>query len=154
MKHTDNEKDPQVAGEHLVSESSKFAEYYPDHPPRTESALFRKTKKHWHELGTECYINHDCKGGIEIHHRYVEWAFAGAVDWNLMRELHPDFDWSTFNDATDFVDSIYNTLPLCEAHHRDPQCGVHHVPAPNWEIQRYVRGDYKLFPDKDNNGRP
>ncbi|WP_179400658.1 hypothetical protein [Burkholderia guangdongensis] len=146
------EQDPHVAGEHIVKETSSFTEYYPDHPPRSESALFRKTKKHWHDLGTGCHIcgGHD---SIEIHHAWIEWAFAGAVDWDKVKAAHPSFDWSSFKEATDFVDSIYNTVPLCAKHHRAPNHGVHHLPMPNWLIQKYVRDDFVLTSDQNNNNK-
>jgi hypothetical protein len=137
---------PDITNEHLVKESSTFAEYYPAHPPRTESSLFRKTKKHYHDTGATCLIC-GSKDKIEIHHFFCEWAFADAVDWEHMKTIHPDFDWSIFQSPTDFVDSIYNTIPLCEVHHRDPHKGIHHIPYPNWIIQKYVKTDFVLFPD-------
>jgi hypothetical protein len=135
-----------IKNEHLVRESSSFAEYYPAHEPRTESALFRKTKKHYHENGATCFIC-GTNEKIEIHHVIIEWAFANAVDWEKVKAEHPNFDWSAFKSAEDFVDSIYNTIPLCEVHHRDSHKGVHHVPGPNWLIQKYVKDDFVLFPE-------
>lgn len=143
----EKQQDRHIDGEHEVKETSAFEQYYPDHPPRTESARFRKTKHHWHEQGATCYICGQVDS-IEIHHQFVEWAFAGAVDWVKMRTLHPGFDWSNYAEPTDFVDSIYNTIPLCVIHHRAPNHGVHHLPAPNWLIQKYVRKDFILTPDE------
>jgi hypothetical protein len=137
----------EVKGEHLVKETGGFAEYFPDHPPRTESALFRKTKKHYHDAGATCFIC-GTADNIEIHHVVIEWAFAGAVDWDKLKADHPDFDWASYKEPTDFIDSIYNTIPLCAKHHRAPNHGVHHEPYPNWLIQKYVRDDFVLTPDQ------
>jgi len=143
-----NEVKNEVKNEHLVKETSSIAEYYPDHPPRTESALFRKTKKHYHDIGAACIIC-GTKDKIEIHHMHCEWAMANAMDWDgKMRKAHPDFDWSTYKEPSDFVDSIYNTVPLCEVHHRHPQKGIHHNPYPTWIAQQCVKEGFVLFPEE------
>jgi len=138
----------EVKNEHEVKSTDSWDEYYPDHVQRTESSLFRKTKHHLvHVLDTPCYIC-GTKENRESHHKFIEWAFANAVDWDKVKEDHPDFDWSTFKSAEDFVDSEYNALILCSKHHRAPNHGVHHMPYPNWLIQKYVRDDFILTPDQ------
>lgn len=86
--------------------------FYPDHPPRTESRVFLHTKTHWHDIGAVCRV---CKTDkhIEIHHKFIEWADSDGVDWDKVKADHPSFDWSTFKEPYDFIDSIYNTEPLC-----------------------------------------
>src|SRR5690242_7086010 len=93
---------------------------YPPHPPRTESELYRQNH---HQLiyveGQGCAV---CGGKekLETHHVHCEWAFANAVDWAQMKELHPDFpDWNKVipgDESTyfNFIDSRYNLLVLCE----------------------------------------
>ena len=115
---------------------------YPDHPPRTESRIFLHTKKHWHDIGAVCRV---CKTSerIEIHHKFIEWADAGGVDWDKVRIDHPTFDWNNFRDPCDFIDSIYNTEPLCETHHRAPApFGIHFTPGPIHQMQQYKRADF------------
>lgn len=129
--------------EHEYHVSIDIDVFYPDHPPRTESSTFVATKKHWHASGAKCMVCGTDKK-IEIHHKFIEWADSEAVDWTKVRESHPTFDWSSFKDSTDFIDSVYNTEPLCELHHRGPApYGKHFTPEPIWNIQKYARDDFK-----------
>ncbi len=68
------------AGEHEYKVDIKVDVFYPDHPSRTESSIFVATRRHWHSIGAVCIV---CKAmqKIEIHHKYIEWADAGGVDW-------------------------------------------------------------------------
>lgn len=51
--------------------------FYPDHEPRTESALFARTKHHLVKvLDTPCWIC-GSKDQREVHHFHAEWADAG-----------------------------------------------------------------------------
>lgn len=116
--------------------------FYPDHPPRTESKVFKATKKHWHEAKATCVVCGTDKN-IEIHHKYLEWADADGVDWEKVKKLHPDFDWASYKEPADFVDSIYQTEPLCTLHHRGPApYGKHFTPEPIWNMQKYMREDF------------
>ena len=54
--------------------------FYPDHPPRTESATFLRTKKTGHAAKLPCAISGQVVG-TEYHHLFCEWAFSGGVDW-------------------------------------------------------------------------
>ena len=122
--------------------------FYPDHPPRTESRVFLHTKKHWHDTGAVCRV---CKTDkrIEIHHKFIEWADADGVDWDKVKADHPAFDWSTFKEPSDFIDSVYNTEPLCELHHRgQAPHGIHFTPGPIHQMQQYKRADFVYSPDE------
>jgi hypothetical protein len=134
--------------EHLLHETIDIRVYYPDHPPRTESSVFVATKKHWHAIGCKCKVcGTDQK--VEIHHRFIEWADSEGVDWDKVRAKHPDFDWSTFKEAADFIDSVYNTEPLCQLHHRGPApFGIHFTPLPIWDMQMYMRDDFVYTTEK------
>lgn len=133
--------------EHKFVESDKVVVYYPAHPPRTESHVFKQTKAYWHKEGAKCVVgNKDCKGGIEIHHKYIEWADSEAVDWDKVKKLFPEFNWDSFdsNKPELFIDSIFNTIPYCELHHRGPApYGIHHTPGPIWNVQGVMRDDFK-----------
>lgn len=125
--------------------------FYPDHPhprPEADQHVFRRTKKHWHDIGAVCRVcgaRHD----IEIHHKHIEWADADGVDWDKVRAAHPDFDWSTFKEPADFIDSVYNTEPLCQKHHRGPAPhGIHFTPGPIHNMQQYQRVDFVFAPDE------
>lgn len=134
--------------EHLVHETITISVYYPDHAPRTESAIFAATKRYWHKAGARCLVcGTDQK--VEIHHRFVEWADAEGTNVAKLKAWHPDFDWSNFKTMADFVDSVYNTEPLCELHHRGPAPhGKHFTPEPIWNMQKYMRDDFVYCPDE------
>jgi hypothetical protein len=136
-----------VPGEHSMHENLSIDIFYPDHPPRTESPLFARTKRKMitHD-DIPCFIC-GTKTLREVHHYFVEWAFADGVDWELMRSMHPNFDWSKFKDPADFVDSPYNMLILCQAHHRGQHTGIHYMPYPLWIMQKHKRHDYVLTID-------
>jgi hypothetical protein len=126
--------------------------FYPDHPPRSESSVFVATKKHWHAAGAVCDVC-GTKDNIEIHHKYIEWADADGVDWlGKVQPAHPNFDWKNFvpEKSEYFVDSVYNTEPLCEKHHRGPAPhGKHFTPEPIWNMQKYQRADFVYCPDEE-----
>ncbi|WP_419687295.1 hypothetical protein ACN22W_08510 [Burkholderia theae] len=74
---------PKIAGEHAVRVTEVEIEYYPDHPPRTESATFRHTKKEGHAAGLRCAISG--QPAPEYHHLFCEWADSDAIDWMVVR---------------------------------------------------------------------
>jgi hypothetical protein len=138
------------ANEHELRETLVIDIFYPDHPPRTESAVFIATKKHWHALGAKCGVC-GTPEKIEIHHKYIEWADSEGVDWDKAKALHPDFDWTSFKEPADFVDSIYNTEPLCMKHHRGAAPhGKHFTPEPIWNMQKYKRADFVYCNDEEH----
>jgi hypothetical protein len=79
------QKTSAIHGEHLVTETIVETEYYPDHPPRTESATFRHTKSAGHKAGLRCAISG--QPNPEYHHVFCEWADADAVDWVVVKAI-------------------------------------------------------------------
>lgn len=75
-----------VAGEHEHHDAVEEVEFYPDHPPRTESATFRRTKAAGHAAKLPCAISGQVVGA-EYHHLFCEWAFSGAVDWQKVKDI-------------------------------------------------------------------
>jgi hypothetical protein len=55
--------------------------FYPDHAARTESPTFRHTKRTMKESGEYRCAVCGTDEKIEDHHRFIEWAFADAIDW-------------------------------------------------------------------------
>lgn len=138
----------QIAHEHEQSQTLHFSIFYPDHPPRTESTLFRKTKHHLVAvLDTPCWVC-GTKEKREVHHWHAEWADSEGIDWDKMRALHPAFDWSTFKEPADFIDSEYNMRILCSKHHRGINHGIHMVPLPMWEMQRIQKVGFVFSEDE------
>jgi hypothetical protein len=74
-----------VKGEHLVKLTAVEEEYYPDHPPRAESATFRHTKAAGHKAGLRCAVSG--QKNPEYHHLWCEWADADAVDWTVVKAI-------------------------------------------------------------------
>ena len=133
--------------EHEIHEQISIDVFYPDHPPRVESRLFVQTKRHLIEVADmPCWVC-GTKDKREVHHFHVEWADADGVDWDKMRTLHPDFSWSTFHEPTDFVDSEYNMMVLCERHHRGKDHGIHLLPYPIWIMQRECLAGFEFAKD-------
>jgi hypothetical protein len=133
--------------EHVFRQTIEIDIFYPDHPPRKESNLFTKTKKHLVKvLDTPCWVC-GSKEGREVHHFHAEWADAEAIDWDKMKILHPNFPWSTFKEATDFIDSEYNMMVLCEKHHRGKNHGIHLLPYPIWIMQKIQQEDFVFAKD-------
>ena len=138
--------------EHEQRETLQIDIFYPDHPPRTESALFRKTKRSLiQHRNVPCFVC-GATESREVHHFHVEWADADGVDWDKMRQLHPGFDWEQFSQPEDFVDSEYNMMVLCEKHHRGKNHGIHMLPYPIWIMQRNQRPDFIFSADEQKKG--
>lgn len=73
-----------IPHEHLKQDTLIEQVFYPDHPPRTESATFLHTKRAGHAAKLPCAISGHAEG-TEYHHFFVEWAFADAIDWAIVR---------------------------------------------------------------------
>ena len=128
-----------IPNEHEFKENIVIDIYYPDHSDRSTSNLFLRTKHHLVDvLDTPCWIC-STKENREVHHYHVEWAFSDAVDWDIMKVVHPTFDWSKFKIAEDFVDSEFNMMILCQLHHRGKDAGIHYLPYPIWIAQKILK---------------
>ncbi|AJX59573.1 hypothetical protein [Burkholderia pseudomallei] len=95
--------------------------FYPDHPPRTESVVFRKTKHEGHAVQLPCAISGHTEG-VEYHHLMCEWAFSGAVDWRTVKGIAtgeisrlPVIDLETDQPTGDTFDARQSLLwALCK----------------------------------------
>ena len=76
---------PTIKHEHLVTETIVETEYYPDHPPRTESPTFRHTKEAGHKAGLRCAISG--QSDPEYHHIWCEEADMCGVDWVAVKAI-------------------------------------------------------------------
>ena len=74
---------PKIAGEHIAKVTEVVVEYYPDHPPRTESSTFRHTKQQGHKAGFRCAISG--QPNPEYHHVMCEEADLMAADWRTVK---------------------------------------------------------------------
>ncbi|MFM0503987.1 hypothetical protein [Paraburkholderia caffeinilytica] len=101
--------------------------FYPDHEPRTESALFRASK---HEMKQEggyvCAVCGDDQT-VESHHRFFEWAYSHAIDFAWIKSV-----------ALNQVDTLWShklqrAVPIPKKH-------------PVWDLIRLTQGfDWDAF---------
>ena len=49
------------------------------------------------------------------------------------------------NDPDIFVDSVHNMIVLCKMHHTSGNKGLHHVPFPDWILQKYPKGQFQFL---------
>ena len=75
-----------MKGEHEKRDTLAEDVYYPNHDPRTESATFRHTKQSGHLAKRPCAISGRVEDA-EYHHMFIEWAFADAVDWEMVKKI-------------------------------------------------------------------
>ncbi len=132
---------------HAVRTTNTHVTHYPDHPPRAESARYRRTRDKL-VRAHGCYVC-EAKAGLEAHHFFVESAAALAIDWKKFElraktlynpqtgeNLFAAFVWGDVRaDPETFVDSPQNMVVLCLEHHRSGARGIHHVPFPEWVLQ-------------------
>jgi hypothetical protein len=154
----DDAKD--VSLPHEMNQSCTFHIQIPCHEPRKDSTLFIQTRKHLVEdLDTPCWVC-GSKENRQVHHSIIEWSLANATDWAKVKAEHPDFpDWNKVDPNNPetfmyFVDHPYQMMVLCQPHHTGTNkdgkgYGIHFVPKPIWEMQKYVKDDFNYI---DKNG--
>lgn len=121
---------------HWAVNTIRFKTWFPEHERRVESPEFAQTRKQLLEVENRgCWIC-GTRDQLEIHHCHIEWSLKNAVDWNKFIIAYPDFGVK-YKSLDNFVDSMDNALVLCQAHHRLAGRGIHFLPYPVWEIQKY-----------------
>lgn len=149
---------------HTRKMSNHYTVNYPTHEKRVDSAIYKKTH---HELchvrDFPCFIcgkTHHKNGiSLETHHFYCEKAAENAIDWHEFGKfaqtcyniqtgecIGDKFDWTEVAKNPDiFVDSPYNMIVLCKEHHISGNKGIHHVPFPDWILQKYPLHDFQFL---------
>jgi hypothetical protein len=128
--------------------------HYPQHAPRAEDphyALFNAYHKA-HAATAVCSIGAlgprflvECKGGMELHHRIVEFAMQNGIELDVfIRDvylpLHPDMKAGfTQDDLMAWAESDENFEWLCAYHHRG-RSGVHVISSSDWNGVRLIPG--------------
>lgn len=140
------------ANEHEQKLTISVDVFVPDHPDRTESAVFRHARKVLIENNPEaCCEVCGAKETLELHHSVIEWCDANGVDWQKVKKSVPAFDWETFDESKPetFIDSIFNAnVVLCKKHHTAKDHGIHMLPYPTWLMQKHKRDDFIFSPDE------
>jgi hypothetical protein len=142
---------------HSRNMSNHYTVNYPDHAKRTDSAIYRKTHHAMvHVEKIPCFICSKYESSLETHHFYCEKAAQNAIDWHKFGEfaktchniqsgelIAAHFDWTEVAKNPDiFVDSRYNMIVLCKEHHISGGRGIHHVPFPDWILQKYAKNGF------------
>lgn len=136
---------------HIVKRTLHEVVAYPAHPPREESAEYRRVHHHLIVVLDEpCWIcgvrnstlNDPTKNpfgakAMETHHVALEWALEGAADPAKVLEEFPDMGAADDPHLRLWLDSEGNMLVLCDVHHRDGYAGIHSITYPVWRSQRY-----------------
>ena len=96
---------------------------------------------------------------LETHHFYCEKYAQTMIDWEKFglfakncyniqtgENIGANFDWQEVEKNPDiFVDSPYNMIVLCKQHHTSGNKGLHHVPFPDWILQKYPKNNFEFL---------
>jgi hypothetical protein len=149
-------KDKCPKNEHEEKITISVDVFVPDHPDRTNTPIFSHSRKVLisGNPNAACEVNNgECEGGLELHHDWVEWCDSDGVDWEKVKAAVPDFNWDGFNpDAPEtFIDSVFNAKRvLCKKHHTGKDHGIHYLPYPIWQMQKFKRNDFVFSPDEES----
>jgi hypothetical protein len=143
--------------------SNHYSVRYPIHEKRKNSAIYNSTH---HELihvrNLPCFIcgkHNSSSSPLETHHFYCEKSAQNAIDWRVFGEfanhcyniqtgdcIGTRFVWTEVEKTPDiFVDSVYNMIVLCKEHHISGGRGIHHVPFPDWILQKYPKDGFEFL---------
>lgn len=142
--------------------------FIPNHEIRKESPVFNHTRDILLKATPTCFIcgrtGEQAGQPLEAHHSYIEWSYANAVDWAIVKDLcnkgewgftqrqrdeAKNFDWSKFEEANpySFVDNmLVNGLILCKDHHTGKDEGIHMMDHPRWISQRFLKQGFDFSP--------
>lgn len=126
---------------HSQKVSHSYIVNYPEHPARpadphyVDFEHYRKT----HVATAKCAYadTGECHGGLELHHRIIEFSLQNGVDLSLLEKDYPGISDPTKVGA--WVESEPNFEWYCSGHHRG-HGGVHVASASDFEAEKYVKG--------------
>jgi hypothetical protein len=132
---------------------------YPEHEERTESKMFRDTKKRLKKDGRyQCYICNTTKG-LQVHHYGGEWALENDIDLDLLKEFLEEWDVYGYgkllkNIPLTSVDDVRNAMVLCQEHHTGGSSdgsanGIHNITFPAWISQKIAKKGAEPVPMED-----
>ena len=147
---------------HKLKVSTNYTVVYPNHKKRTNSSLYNRTHDDLiNKTHLNCFVCNKTKNEtqLETHHFYCEKAAENAIDWikfekfaincyNIQtgENIGNKFDWNQVSSNPElFVDSKYNMIVLCVEHHRSSNRGIHHVPFPEWILQRNAKKGFEFL---------
>lgn len=129
--------------EHSQQVTNHYHIHYPEHAPRTSDPHYHafEAYRKAHKDTAVCYTGQrvgfdECKGGLELHHHFLEFAVVNAVS---LEALGVDFPNLTDPEkVAEWAESDANFMWLCALHHRG-YGGVHHAAAADWQAAQYVQ---------------
>jgi len=129
--------------------SSTWLAFYPFHAPRESEphyALFRASRKLLIASGIGCWRcgDHDY---LEAHHCIVEFALLNGISIEKIQKDFPEIDDTESLMA--WASGPTNLEILCRDCHRGA-LGVHTMPFPLWEAQRWAKDDIQFLRVKPN----
>lgn len=137
-----------VVAAHDQKTTIHIVEHYPPHEPRASDVhyhFFNEARRRLEKAKLmKCWIgNHECGGGIELHHNLIEYSLQNGVDIRKFETLYPEFELTTDDQFAEWIEGggkypDRQLLPLCVAHHRG-RYGIHCVPFPNWICARFEK---------------
>lgn len=148
----DHPADDELAHVHLTHESVATIELTPAHAPRVETEAYRRARHFLIEEQdrpcTICGARRSAGAELEAHHHPIERSLVEACD---PVKVHADFPQVYDRETLEaFADSPANLIILCARHHRDPECGIHHLTAPDFIAQKYLRTGYRIAARNDD----
>jgi hypothetical protein len=158
----DEIKKEEIISSHKLKVSNHYTIVYPNHKKRTNSYLYNKTHNDLINVKQlHCFICNKTKNYIQLekHHFYCEKAGENGIDWIKFGEFAKNcynlqtgenignkFDWNMVAKNPElFVDSTYNMIVLCIEHHRSGNRGIHHVPFPEWILQKNAKKGFEFL---------
>lgn len=130
---------------HDQAVTNRYTVHFPDHAPREDDPHYRDFEhyRRTHVATAVCAFAEDrggdtseCAGGLELHHRHIEFAVLNGVDLALLERDYPGV--SSRDELGAWIESGENLVFLCAKHHRG-HGGIHHASAADWEAERFVR---------------
>lgn len=132
---------------------------YPEHDERTESKMFKETKKRLKKDGHyQCYICGTDKG-LQVHHYGGEWSLENSIDLDKLKSFLEEWDVYGYgkllkNTPLTSVDDVRNAMVLCQEHHTGGSSdgsanGVHNITFPAWISQKLVKEGTETVPLED-----
>ena len=141
------------ANEHEQKLTVSIDIFVPDHTDRANTPIFEHSRKQLIvDNKMACCEVCGSTEELELHHEHVEWCDSDGVDWGKVRADVPSFDWASFDPAHPemFIDSTFNAnRVLCKKHHTGKDHGIHYLPYPIWQMQKYKRVDFVFSPDEE-----
>jgi len=160
-----NSKSTEAQSGHVRKITCHYTVHYPEHEKRVNSTIYNKTHHELcHQKRLPCFIcgkkeDKNAKIYLETHHFYCEKAAQNSIDWEKFGEfartcyniqtgenIGQNVNWKEVAKNPDlFVDSPNNMIVLCKEHHISGNKGIHHVPFPDWIIQKFAKDGHEFL---------